>query len=288
MEAKVGDFLKTLFNPGESICVSPNKYGYHSIAQEDLDKEIHLISPNPEKCPSVSISPNEINLVSINPVNGFRRDECVTAYRSFLVEIDTGPLTDQRKYIEEKGMPYSVCVFSGNKSLHYGIVLSEDLVSRYVWDFYCLWILNIMSVADQQTKNPSRSIRFPDNIRQGGLGLKQSLIDIKKRVNINDLIVWLNKFPDCQPKQAAKPIRDSGFIPSFHSIPKWTKDLLEASIDSERNNTWFKVAAVFADRGFEEDETVQILEQFYAEDRDFKRKEWLITIKSAFKCVVGA
>ena len=106
--------------------------------------------------------------------------------------------------------------------------------------------------------------------------------------NINDLIVWLNKFPDCQPKQAAKPIRDSGFIPSFHSIPKWTKDLLEAGIDSERNNTWFKVAAVFADRGFEEDETVQILEQFYAEDRDFKRKEWLITIKSAFKCVVGA
>ena len=82
------DFLGLLFNPGETICVSPNKFGYHSVPLTSIDQGIHLISPREDKAP-ITIAEKDINLVAINPINGFRRDANVTSFRSFLVEVDT-------------------------------------------------------------------------------------------------------------------------------------------------------------------------------------------------------
>ena len=196
------DFLELCFRDGETICVSPNKYGYHSIEQKELESNFTIISPS-EKVDDQVISPSDINMLCLNPVNGFRADANVTAYRNFLIEIDDGSLKEQKQYIDDIGMPYSACVFSGNKSLHFLISLEEDLLSYQMYYNAIEWVLNIVKKADQLTKNPSRSIRFPDNVRHD-TGKKQTLIELKTAVKNADFYSWLTKYPDKMPREKSK------------------------------------------------------------------------------------
>ncbi|HLD91617.1 MAG TPA: hypothetical protein VI911_11520 [Patescibacteria group bacterium] len=280
MKDTTEQILKLFFDTNETICVSSNKYGYHSVCQSSLNGEITLISPNDPK-KTVSITESDINLMAINPISGFRKDENVTAFRSFLVEIDDGPLPEQQRYIDSMEMPYSVCIFSGNKSLHYGIVLNEDLPDYGTWRIYAEWILNIMNRADQMTKNPSRSIRFPGNIRHDGAKLPQQLIKLSGRIPLNRLNIWLSKYPQCKPMPIIPKIPSS--VPSVLDIPPWILEELQSGITNERNNTWFRIAMTLASKNFLESEIISILEPYFTEQRDFKYQEWLTSIQSAIK-----
>ena len=92
--------LNLLFNRGETFCVSPNKLGYHSIHSDEFwNGEFKLIPPEDAYDPTPMWSTaKDIQLVALNPINGLRRDENVTAFRSFLVELDDGSLKDQYEY----------------------------------------------------------------------------------------------------------------------------------------------------------------------------------------------
>ena len=278
-------FLKLFFNEGETVCVSDCQGGYHSIEQ-DLSS-ITLVSPKEEKSDR-KITEDDVNLVAINPVNGWRRDSYVTAYRSFLIEIDEGSLEEQSNYIEELGLPYSICVYSGNKSLHYGIVLSEDLPSKEYWRTINQWLLNVIEKADQQTKNPTRSIRFPGNIRKDGKKLEQKLVKINKRIDLATLLSWLEKFPDKKPRKPKKNLKkrpiDGNFI---RKIPFWVKDSLEEGVSVERNNTWFKLTCAMAKEGFKLSEIVDIFDDYFIEEEDFLRREFETSLKSAYSKVTG-
>lgn len=273
-------FIDLFFNPNEEICVSHNKYAYHSVTQESLEREtIELVSPNSSIQVS-TIEPSEINLLTINPCSGFRNDQNITKFRSFLVELDTGTLHSQAKYVNEMGMPYSVSVFSGNKSLHYGIVLEDDLLTIDSWRHINQWILNIMKQADQQTKNPSRNIRFPENIRNE-TGLEQKLIYLGKRISQVELFMWLNKHPDKRPSIIVPKLRNPS--PIVGDIPEWVKKKLREGITEERNKNWFIISMIFAENGFTKEETTDILMDNFEEQADFKTKELLFCIDSAFK-----
>jgi len=286
MDSTTKDFLNLLFNEGETICVSDCQGGYHSVEQE-LDS-ITLVSPKEEK-PNRVILEKDINLVAINPINGFRRDKNVTNYRTFLIELDEGELVEQKRYIEELKMPYSICVFSGNKSLHYGIVLETDLINENDWRYINKWILNIVNKADQQTLNPSRSIRFPENIRKDGRKLKQALVDKKERVKEEDLYIWLNKHPDKipKPKREKKKVNLIDVNNRFELIPFWMKEKLMEGVDSDRNNTWYNLSCCLAKIGYVEDDIEVILDPYFQEDSDFNRTEWLGCIKSGVNTVLG-
>jgi hypothetical protein len=279
MKASTSQVLNLFFNAEETICVSPSKFGFHSIKQSDIENPT-LITP---KGKVFDIYEDQINLLCVNPVNGFRKDENVTALRSFLIECDNGPLSGQKAYIETMQMPYSICVYSGNKSLHFGLVLDQDLGDLKIWKYYCEWILNIMSLADQQTNNPTRSIRFPGNQRLTEPFKMQSLVDIRQRVKLDDLNIWLNRFPDKKPKPIIKQKTVQSAIITARNIPQWIKDYLENGIITERNKTWYRIAAHFAERGTEEEIIVEFLDNFFVEESDFTRNEWLVTINSAFK-----
>lgn len=283
-------FLKLLFNEGETVCVSPDKYGYYSINQTNLNGNVTLVSPSERVTPKI-ITESDINLISINPIKGFRRDENVTAFRTFLVEIDTGSLEEQKEYIESFGMPRSACVFSGNKSLHYAIVLDQDLSGIKEWQFFNDWILNILQKADQQIKNPSRSIRFPGNVRNNGKKQIQSLIELNGRVKYTDLLTWLFKYENLAPEKKKKDEEEfDGMIlgeVDFNRIPPYLLKQLENGIDTDRNATWFSISCKLAERGFQLHGIIDFLEQFYQEERDFTRKEWEGCIKSAYKRIKG-
>ncbi len=281
------NFLSLLFDQGEEICISPNKYAYHSIPQDAVNDNIQLISPNQDYGP-MTIKESDINLITINPIKGWRKDDSVQAFRSFLVEIDTGTLEEQKKYIDESGMPYSACVFSGNKSLHYAITLKEALPGIAEWRFYNQWLLNVLPKIDQQNKNPARHIRFPGNRRHNGKKLIQALVEQKGRVSQEDFFKWLFSHEDVKPIQRRERLNDvlTG-IPDITKLPTDVVIKLEAGITENRNASWFYIACRFAEQGFTIDTALDYLGRYFQPDSDFKNREFEGCVISAYKRIQG-
>lgn len=289
MKEMTANFLRLLYEPHETISVSHNKYGYHSIKQEDLNGPFVLVSPNEEIQP-VTINETDINLISINPVNGFRRDENVIKFRSFMVEIDTGTLEEQKKYIEDSKLPYSACIFSGNKSLHYAIVLDEPLPSIAMWRFYNQWLLNVLKATDQQIKNPTRSIRFPGNKRKNGRQLVQALVSMGGRITQADFFRWLDSFADAKPVKREERLISGDIIsglPLLSKLPKDVTEHLERGVNESRNATWFYIGCRFAELGFDYNYTLSHLERYFEDQQSFGRREWIGCLKSAYKRING-
>ncbi len=271
-----------MFRLGETVCVSHTKWGYHSIPLENaIDGPVTLIpqitSADQEwKKPR----PEELTLVALNPIKGWRQDQNCTAFRSFLVEMDYGPLAEQLSYAKRIGLPYSAVIFSGNKSLHFLITLTEDLPNEETWRRLSEWMLGIATMADEKTKNPSRSIRIPGAIRD--TGKRQQLVEFRGAITLKELSEWLLKHPDAKPVVREKRV-SSGKL-DYDRIKPWCRDLLINGLkaDKGRNQQWFSIACEFALAGFTEDDTLDILSEFFSPDRDFKDREWRRCIKSGF------
>lgn len=286
MDPKGQLLLKLLFNEGETVCVSNNEFGFHSIPLERAlnTVQITLESPNP-KSPVNICDSRDFILVAINPIKGWRRDENVTAFRSYLIEMDIGSIKEQIGTITHLGIPFSAQVFSGNKSVHTVITLDEGLPDEKTYRSIGDWIFNIVSLADKNCRNPSRSIRIPGAYRDGGK--KQRLIKIGKRISHKELFDWLNKYKSLQPKAKEKRVIPEGQA-DFSRLSPWACGMLGKGIETTRlgrNQTWYALAVDFGFAGYTEDQAIEILRKYFEEERDFKEKEWLTTIASAFKKV---
>ena len=282
--------LNLMFRPGETVCVSHNKYAYHSLPLESAFKDQVTLVPTVESCEKRKlewgpdhfehVSGEKLLLVALNPIKGYRADENVLKFRNFLVEMDGYELKAQIEYMKRLGLPYSAIIFSGSKSMHFLISLEEDLPSEKTWRMFAQWILNIAALADQQTKNPSRGIRIPGGQREEGL---QRLVEFKGPVKLSELVDFLKKHMEAQPKEPEK--RAVHPMGHFNGIRDWCLDLLKDGLkaDRGRNNQWYAIAYEFALSGYTEDETIEILGNYFTPERGFKEREWLVTIKSAFK-----
>ena len=282
--------LNLMFRPGETICVSHNKYGYHSIPLDMAFKDEVTLVPTVESCEKrglvwgpehfEKVTSDQLTLVALNPIKNWRQDEDCTAFRNFLVEIDTGNLKSQIEYVKSRKMPYSAIIFSGNKSMHFLISLDKDLADEKSYRAISEWILGIMTMADPMTKNPSRSIRIPGGMRKEG---RQRLVEFKGAVSGSELAEWLKQYPGERPKQKKKATPSEDV--DFSRIKKWARNALRKGIDPTkgRNRQWYAIAFEFALSGYSEDDTIKYLEGFFNPDRDFREREWLTTIKSAFK-----
>lgn len=280
--------LNLMFREGETICVSPNKYGYHSITVSDAFKEdVMLLSTSfrdgkdINDCINVTKT-DELKLVALNPIKGWRDDASCYKFRNFLIEMDQGPLAEQLAYIKKLGMPYSAVVFSGGKSLHFLVSLADDLPDEKTYRKVAEWILSIVTWADQNTKNPSRSIRIPGAKRDES---RQALVQLVGPVPNNTLGQWLQKYPHLMPREAERrPITGEKRFPR---MKPWMLKALNGEFPSDkgRNKTWFAIACEFVLAGFDEDDTFELLRDYFVPDRDFKEREWKTTIRSAFKYI---
>lgn len=276
--------LNLLFNEGETVCVSDDGYGYHSIPLENLGYEVvELESPN-EKVGLKTIRTEDLLFVAINPTKGRRMDENCTAFRTFMVEMDEGDLATQLRYVRDMGMPYSACVYSGGKSLHFAITLDKDLPNYEVYYYLSTWILSIMAKADTNTKNPTRSIRMPGALRKGK---EQKLVEMMERVSLDDLNAWLSKFEGNRPvgiySQEKRDRPPDGARTNL--IPRWVWKALGDGVDREksRNVEWFKISSEFGKAGFDCEETIDILDSYFQPEYDFKRAEWITTVRSGVR-----
>lgn len=277
------ELLNLMFRPGETICPHHTKYAYDSIPLEKaFEEKVVLVPVDPKRSPEM-VKTDDLLLVALNPIKGTRNDGNVYAYRNFLVEMDYGPLAAQMVYAKDQmKIPYSAVVFSGSKSLHFLIALEDDLKSEDYWRLIAEWTLKIANMADQNTKNPSRSIRIPGAFREPGK--QQKLVEIRGRIKYSELKAWLDLHPDAEPKQHVRG--EIGNAEGLEHLEKqWVKDILEKGIDVNkgRNKQWFAISCEFALAGYSEDATIRILEKYYVPDRDFKEREWLAAIKSGFK-----
>jgi len=301
MTEKQEKFLNLLMDEGETFCVAHNPYGYHSISRKDLNKPEFLLTP-PEPSPEQlaegkylkpeNITLDMINMLAINPISGWRDDRSVTSLRNFLVEIDDGPLKEQKEYMDKTGLPYSACVFSGGKSLHFAVCLDVPLPNIEAYKMISRWILAIVTRADQQTINPSRSIRFPGNKRRV-YGKKvvpfeerrdQKLLICRERITQKELFNWLSKHKDKKPKINVRK-KTISTNASLKSLSKWAKGEIKDGVPARdgRNKTWFALGYDFCLAGFEINDTYSILEAYFAEEHDFTRREWEYTINRGYK-----
>jgi hypothetical protein len=273
MKEAVKRFTEILFNPGEEVYASP--YGYTSKRTED-GKGWEFLWPSR---PLARIEEDECTLVSINPLKGdARNDDNVTAFRSFLVEMDGMPLAEQKQYIESSGLPWSVCVYSGGKSLHFGITLDRDLPTLELWKFYAEWILKTLPKADQQTKNPSRGIRIPEVMRPGKR--MQKLVEARGRISHDRLMAYLSQHPAQMPREEKEEFEFKEH--NKNAMAKWVTVGLVDGFDMSRgrNATWFAVGYEFGKCGYDLDTTFETLEPLYSPEATFKEHEWRATVKN--------
>ena len=272
--------LNLMFEPEDEVAVSNSQWAYHSMPQYSvLSGNVTLVSPN-QKVPIQSVKTEELTLLCINALKGFRKDSAITTCRSFLWECDVGSLSSQIQYTRSLGTPTSLAVFSGNKSIHFGTVLEEPVDIKTYRILY-QWALNIGTLYDQNCKNPSRCIRIPGAIRPD-TGREQKLVELGSRVKLDDFMAWLEKYPHLRPKEREER-KDLTFQNDYDRLSKWARDQLKYGIDfsNGRNKTWFSLSCDLAKSGYSENEIEEILSQYLIEEHDFKYKEFLTAIKSA-------
>ena len=274
--------LRLMFDPEDTVCLSDSKFGHHSVPLSSaLSGEVTLVSPN-ESVPIKKVSSDKLIFVAINPIKGFRNDSSVYKFQNFMLECDTGSIQAQVAYLHQLKMPYSAIVFSGSKSAHILISLTKPIEDEKQYRTIYEWILNIGTLFDQACKNPSRSIRVAGAIRPE-TGEEQHLIDIKDRVVLKDLAFWLMQHPEAKPRKKERPPMSE--TPDLNKVKPWVMDRLTNGLDPTkgRNQQWFAIAVEFYTSGFSLDNATEIMRHFFVEERDFKEKEWITTLESAYK-----
>ena len=275
-----------MFNENETICLSDSQFSSHSVPLEEaLSDTVTLISPN-ENVVQKTIGTDKLILVALNPIKGYRNDKNCYKFRNFLIELDTYERSLQIGYLKKLGIPYSAMVWSGSKSTHTLVSLSEDLPDEKTYRYLYQWMLNIASLSDQALGNPSRSIRCAGAIRPE-TGKEQELIELKERVSLETLMVWLNQYQHLRPVAKEKRAISTG-EPNLDLLSPWARRMLVKGVDFDkrgRNQTWYALAMDLAKAGYSEDQAIEVLCARFTEERDFKEKELLNTIKSAFNRV---
>ena len=156
-------FLQSAFAPTEVVCIceqvedgKPMTSGSFLpiedwIARFD-DPESILFRSDRTDGVFVRINPFRPSLYSGS-------DNDVSAYRHVLVEFDDKPKAEQERLLRSSGLPISVLIDSGGKSIHAWVRV--DAPSRKEWDARRDLIYSSIPGVDPKNKNPSRFSRLP-------------------------------------------------------------------------------------------------------------------------------
>ncbi len=167
--------MSVLFDPGEQICASSTPYG------------TSILNPMRQSVPK------ECLFFSINPLHDDRRDSNVTSFRNILVEMDKLSLIEQYAYIRGK-LPFTSCVYSGGKSLHFIISLQQPCPDEKTYRELVDRIYATVPECDISCKNPSRFSRLPGRHRPAP-HQPQRLEYLGERINYINLEQYLPPVP---------------------------------------------------------------------------------------------
>lgn len=204
-------FLNTLFDINQKTCFSSDPYGTE-----------------------LTMGPTTNDLFfSINPMRISRKDENVTCFRNFLIEIDSLPLEEQIEYVRLR-VPVTSIVYSGGKSYHFIISLVQPLASIEDYRHVAKRLHMLLPMADKSTKNPSRFSRLPGVFRYN-TGKYQELIKLSNRIPNSELFYLLPVLSE--PQQPASGQQNFAPADLFDSIV-WP-DVLISRMGCGRNAFFF-------------------------------------------------
>lgn len=161
-----------------------NRWEWINFCYDDF-KEIgsELYNPNVDiKRPS--------KYLCVNPLKPgtTRKASNVASHRNFVIEFDSidDPHT-QVEYMNILGIPYSIGVFSGNKSVHFIIALKHG-VSSDLYRNICSRLKRALKRADKACFEPARLTRMPN------LSIGQEIFtENYGRVDVRQLEDWLEE-----------------------------------------------------------------------------------------------
>lgn len=254
------DFLDCLFNYPEGICFSYTPRGTQ-VYMEEILSDAQFFSINPLH-PTEDKRPTESYHASNKPR---RADHNVTAYRNILIEMDKISLEDQVARIEEIGLPYSTCTYSGGKSFHYIISLAQDLPTRKDYDKLVRRIYAAVGndIVDHANKNPSRFSRLPNAYRPDKDSY-QELIAVNERIDNAALEAWLvSRGIDPIAETTWEDITYKSTIKKdFSALSAHTRNFLMYGAETGTwNHSLFKAAAELYRHGWNEQEVYERLSQ---------------------------
>jgi hypothetical protein len=250
-------FLRKLFNPGELVCATDTMYGTSLQLVDEVIEE--SATPPPQ-------------FIAINPLHTKRADANVTAHRNLLFEFDKGAIEEQLANIANMNVPYTSLVYSGGKSVHAIIALTEGL-SRPEYDE--IWDLckTVLWTADPTSKNPSRLTRVAGAVRDNGT--TQELVDLRNRVSKDRVIKWLGRFSahiersqeqrrlEIERREQARLQRASSGVSGLAAVDEFTIKFLKGDIQTKNSRHGRLVAACYEllECGVDYDEALTLIEQ---------------------------
>lgn len=267
-------FVETLFRADESACYAALARGTTVFPVDEPPQWVQFFSINPLY--------GDIDLgAKAPPGKGRRADVNVSAHRNFLVEIDSMPLEEQREYVESLGLPWSTCVHSGGKSLHFIVALTED-VGEAEYRRLASRLLSVVSKADQSTKNPSRLSRFPGVTRRDK-GTLQELIEVRCPVTHDSFLSWLNRVGEGPAAEVTDIVGVSlaDIEPGQRGLlwPTTYQFLREEAPPGFRNRYLFMAACDFHEQNYSIEEALTRLRKASTLDG----MEFAETVRSAFE-----
>lgn len=178
-------YLEAMFDPSEVIGYvhsAMEKEGKWIPANGGIYRPVQDIIKDLKKYRTLdsafgTINPEAGAWIRINPTTG-PKDKDVTRLDYVLIESDSLPIEEQKKFLISSELPIVALVESGGKSVH--AVVRVDAKTKQEYDqrvaFLFDWLGKNNFIVDKANKNPSRLSRLPGAERHGNI---QKLIATK-------------------------------------------------------------------------------------------------------------
>jgi len=244
-------FLKLLFDADQRTCFA-----------EDAKGTAVKVCPGPKDVffsvnalhPTQDLQPTEEWHATDKPR---RADHNVICHRNFLIELDSMPIKQQIDYVRSR-VPVSAITFSGSKSYHFIISLTEA-VSAAEYARIAAGLLRLLPEADRTTKNPSRLSRLPNVIRPETRNL-QELVYVGSRVALKEL----PEFP------AAPTFYERPTSPNILFVSQQIREVQSMGVDnyiethfSGRNQFFYWLGKRSSELGHTKEEKKTMIQNFY-------------------------
>lgn len=244
-------YLDLLFNEDEGIAVAA-EYRH------------------PLVIPKSDYIPNERHVwVAANPIKPYTKRESAncTAYRNIIIEFDDLPLDQQLDFVKNKQLPVSAIVFSGNKSCHFVIALTQDIGPEEYRKWF-LWITNILEGRnDRALQGPASFTRIGGAIRDDEKtkgSIRQQIIYLGERINPVFLAAYLDHHKDKEPKKEKKTRKAEAY--GYKSLNPLTKRFIETGESNPHiaRHEQLKLSAIdIYEAGFTPEEAMDLLKKKY-------------------------
>lgn len=200
--------FKLLFNDTDHICFGDHKAIDVKKQPETASAEFFCINPLAARVDYVKQPDGAIKAFY---GKGRRADLNVTKFQTFLFEMDNTPLELQMQYIKSCGFPWATITYSGGKSYHALLSLTEPLNTKPhtqegIEAYKRTWkqlahvlaarIGQPVKILDSSTQNPSRLSRMPESMRGDKVQTLEFVGRLCKPAELADL---LKEAPDFAP-----------------------------------------------------------------------------------------